>query len=84
VYLLEEGALDPYLEATAGWASERNDVGVLGRVALGPFGRARGGVDWFVTSTVKLGMHLGYSELMLRRGAVGAGLALSVLLGESL
>lgn len=84
VYLLEEGALDPYLETAVGWASERNELGVTERVAVGPFGRAGGGVDWFVTSGVKLGLHAGYSQLMLRRGAVSAGLGLSVLLGESL
>ncbi len=71
VYLLEEGALDPYLEGQLGWATA-------------PFGRAGGGVDWFVGRSVKLGVLAGYSELGLRRGAVTGGLGVSVLFGERL
>jgi hypothetical protein len=70
-YLLEEGAVDPYLEGLVGWAGA-------------PFARAGGGVDWFVGPGVKVGVLAGYSELMLGRGALTGGLGLSVLFGERL
>jgi hypothetical protein len=74
VYLLEQGAFDPYLEALVGWASERvtlawpsgyNDADS----GFGPFGRAGGGVDWFVGSGVKLGVFGAYDELAFVGGA---------------
>jgi hypothetical protein len=71
VYLLEEGELDPYLEAQLGWANA-------------PFGRAGGGVDWFVGRGMKLGVLAGYGEIGLRRGALTGGLGVSVLFGERL
>ena len=70
-YLLEEGAVDPYLEGLVGWAGA-------------PFARAGGGVDWFVGPGVKVGVLAGYSELVLGRGALTAGLGVSVLFGERL
>jgi hypothetical protein len=84
VYLLEEGALDPYLETTFGWASERTRLGPSDRVAQGPCGRAGGGVDLVVASGVRLGALASYTELMLRRRTIVGGLALSVLWGERL
>ena len=70
-YLLEEGAVDPYLEGLVGWAGA-------------PFARAGGGVDWFVGPGLKIGVLAGYSELMLGRGALVGGLGASVLFGERL
>jgi hypothetical protein len=71
VYLLEAGAVDPYLEGQVGWAAV-------------PFARAGGGVDLFLGHNVKIGVLAGYSEFGLERGALTGGLALSVLWGESL
>src|SRR5260221_4691131 len=75
VYLLEEGALDPYLEALVGWGSERTTLrpnAASGAVreedaAFGPAGRAGGGVDWFVGSSVKIGLAAAYGQLLLAR-----------------
>lgn len=90
VYLLEDGALDPYLEALAGVSSERvahrerpgfTEVAT----ATGSYGRAGGGLDWFAMPTLKLGVFAGYSELLpAGRGAVTAGFGASLLLGEGL
>jgi hypothetical protein len=72
VYLLEAGELDPYLEGFVGWTSERTTLAWPSGVedvdkAFGPFGRAGGGVDWFVSSGVKLGVLAGFSEFLLAR-----------------
>jgi hypothetical protein len=89
VYLLEAGSLDPYLEALAGVSSERIDRerGGLREVttSTGSYGRAGGGLDWFVTPALELGVFAGYSELLpAGRGAVTAGFGASLLFGESL
>jgi hypothetical protein len=73
VYLLETGSLDPYLEGFVGWLGERTSLARPGAVgdedsASGPFGRAGGGIDWFVTSSLKLGVVGGYSELIFASG----------------
>lgn len=74
VYLLEQGAFDPYLEAFIGWASERMTLAWPSGYtdvdsAFGPFGRAGGGVDWFVGSGVKLGVFGAFDELVFVGGA---------------
>jgi hypothetical protein len=90
VYLLEEGPVDPYFEALLGWSSERTSSHDGPRVTrevtvFGPAGRAGGGADWFLGSSVKLGVFAGYSELVASGGgAVTAGLGLSLLWGDSL
>jgi len=90
VYLLEEGSVDPYLEALAGVGAERVALrGPAGanrtNAASGSFGRAGGGVDWFATPALKLGVFAGYSELLpAGLGAVTAGFTTSLLFGESL
>jgi len=82
VYLLEEGVLDPYLEALVGWGSERTTLVASSAeaasttrtgakeedLAFGPFGRAGGGVDWFVAPSVKVGLVAAFSQLVLARG----------------
>lgn len=73
VYLLETGSFDPYLEAFIGWASARTRFQAPGAVAdedttSGPFGRAGGGVDWFVGSNVKLGVLAAFSDLLFGHG----------------
>ncbi len=90
VYLLEEGAIDPYLEALAGVSSERvtRSDGALARettASVASYGRAGGGIDWFAGAGVKLGVFAGYAELLpAGRGTVTAGLAASLLFGDSL
>ena len=74
VYLLETGAFDPYLEAFIGWASARTSLAWPSGYtdldsAFGPFGRAGGGVDWFVGSGVKLGVFGGFDEFVFVGGA---------------
>jgi hypothetical protein len=74
VYLLEQGAFDPYLEALIGWASERTTLAWPSGYtdvdsAFGPSGRAGGGVDWFVASGVKLGVFGAFDELVFLGGA---------------
>jgi len=83
VYLLEEGMLDPYLEALVGWGRERTTflpnatsaesrraaAGVKEQdAAFGPFGRAGGGVDCLVGSSVKVGFVAAYGQLVFARG----------------
>src|SRR6187399_587451 len=51
VYLLESGALDPYLEALIGWGSLTTTLTPPGGLAqsesaFGPLGRTGGGIDW--------------------------------------
>jgi hypothetical protein len=72
VYLIEAGGLDPYLEGSVGWASERASLAAPGGVAdqdsaWGPGGRAGGGLDWFAVPSVKLGVFGGYSALIFTR-----------------
>jgi hypothetical protein len=74
VYLLEQGAFDPYLEAFIGWSSERTTLAWASGYtdvdsAFGPSGRAGGGVDWFVGSGVKLGLFAAFDELFFLNGA---------------
>ena len=78
VYLLEEGDLDPYLEALVGWGRDQttfraSDANAASRAqeadsSFGSFGRAGGGIDWFVTSSVKVGLVMAYGQLVLARG----------------
>ncbi len=94
VYLVEAGALDPYLEALIGWGSQTTtlvaDGGPHGTDSrLGPVGRAGGGVDLLVSPRVKVGGTAGFSELVLEGGAryqgsIVGGLELALLLGDSL
>jgi len=89
VYLTEAGTLDPYLEALAGVSAERVTGERTGSTTLtaatGSYGRAGGGLDWFATATLKLGVFAGYSELLpAGRGTVTAGFGASLLFGEGL
>ncbi len=89
VYLLEEESLDPYLEALAGVSAERVTRERAGftevAAATESYGRAGGGLDWFATPALELGVFAGYSELLpAGRGAVTAGLGVSFLFGEGL
>jgi hypothetical protein len=89
VYLLEESSLDPYLEALAGVSSERSVRERAGRhevaSASGSYGRVGGGLDWFASPALELGVFAGYAELLpAGRGAVTAGFGASLLFGEGL
>jgi hypothetical protein len=73
VYLLEQGALDPYLESSVGWVSERATLAEPSGSAdedsaWGPTGRAGGGIDWFVAPYAKLGLFGGYSLPIFAHG----------------
>jgi hypothetical protein len=89
VYLLEEGSLDPYLEALAGVSAERITRERPGftevAASTGSYGRAGAGLDWFATPALELGVFAGYSEVVpAGLGAVTAGFEASLLFGESL
>ena len=93
VYLLEAGALDPYLEGLLGWSSLTTTLMPPGALArseseLGPLGRTGGGVDWLLSPRVKVGVTAGLDVLLLEheplRTSLTAGLEVGMLLGDSL
>lgn len=73
VYLMEEGAVDPYLELSLGWSSWRTalttyDGARLEDGAFGPSARAGGGIDFVPFESVKVGFAVGWRELVLGSG----------------
>lgn len=93
VYLLESGAFDPYLEAVFGCGSlttrfSSAPTRTTEESAFGPLGRAGGGIGWFLSPSVKLGMTAGFTTLLLPHRPIypelSAGLELGFLLGDRL
>lgn len=96
VYLLEAGALDPYLELALGYGTEQSAEAARGLVH-GPSARAGAGLDVVVASPIRLGALLAYREVVewsartcavgcgpRRYGGVLAGVAVTLPLGEPL
>jgi hypothetical protein len=72
VYLLEKGALDPYLELLLGWSAYRTTSHGAGELlredaAFGPAARAGGGVDYVVGDALKVGVAAALNTLVLGR-----------------
>jgi len=93
VYLLETGPFDPYLESLFGCGSLTTTLPSapsrsMSESAFGPPGRVGGGIGWFLSPRVKLGVSAGFTALLLPRRPVypqlSAGLELGLLLGERL
>ena len=93
VYLLEAGAFDPYLESLFGCGSLTTSITsapgrTMEETAFGPLGRVGGGIGWFLTPSVKLGMTAGFTALLLPHRPLypqlNAGLELGFLLGDRL
>jgi hypothetical protein len=69
VYLLEKGALDPYLELSLGWSAHRTSLNSAGsppseEAAFGPAARAGGGVDYVAADALKIGVAAGLNTLV--------------------
>lgn len=97
VYLLESGALDPYLELAFGYVAERRGSSAAGALAHGPSARAGGGLDVVVLSSLRVGWTLAYREVLERsssdcalgcsaraHGAVLSGVTVTLPLGDPL
>ena len=72
VYLLERGALDPYLELALGYGSFQTAFvepdGARARdSAFGPSARAGGGLDYVTSESWRIGFAAGFSSLVLGR-----------------
>jgi hypothetical protein len=73
VYLYEEGVFDPYLELELGYGSLRTTLDDTGSRhednAFGPLARVGGGLDFVVLPALELGAAVGFTHLLLERGA---------------
>jgi hypothetical protein len=96
-YLLEAGFLDPYFELALGYAVTRASGGSPPTLLHGPSARAGGGIDFVVASTLRLGVLVGYREVVSWpaprctfecnprvHGGLLAGIAVTLPLGDPL